>query len=123
MNLVCCFFYSMSGLWLCKFVGLLKFCTKIDCVIDGKTCRNLAQVFKTGKISKNLKSKKGRGIKMSGVREGKLYRPGNYKIIMETRSEKPVHQAFVLMALHLKRKHLGSPVRSNRHDGFTASVD
>ena len=53
-------------------------------VIDGKTWGNLAQVFNTGKIPKSLKSKKGLGIKTSGVKEGKLYHPGNYKIIMET---------------------------------------
>ena len=50
----------------------------------GKLGGNLAQVFNTGKIPKSLKSKKGLGIKTSGVKEGKLYHPGNYKIIMET---------------------------------------
>ena len=39
------------------------------------------------------------------------------------RSEKPFHQTFILMALYIKRKHLGSPFRSNPQDGLVALDD
>ena len=39
------------------------------------------------------------------------------------RSEKPFHQTFILMALYIRRKHLGSPFRSNPQDGLIALDD
>ena len=43
--------------------------------------RNLSEVFKTEKASKNLKSKKGHESNVSCVREGRLYRLGNYNFM------------------------------------------
>ena len=45
--------------------------------------QSLAEVFKIGKISRNLKNKKGDKTKLSSLRGGKLYTSGNYNVTSE----------------------------------------
>ena len=58
--------------------------------------RNLAEIFKIGKITKKLNSKKGHKISTTNALSEKNY---------------------------TKRKHLGTPISSNKLDGFIASDD
>ena len=72
--------------------------------------RNLSEVFKTEKASKNLKSKKGHESNGSCVREGRLYRLGNYNFMrfyMQGSDKKNLHRCSEVMTLTLTDQCLG----------------
>ena len=72
--------------------------------------RNLSEVFKTEKASKNLKSKKGHESNVSCVREGRLYRLGNYNFMrfyMQGSDKKNLHRVSEVMTLTLTDQCLG----------------